>query len=192
MFGNKRFLTLALCLIFLVSAAPVFAGDRDVDVNDLKGISPHRHRYIFSVIGGGLVGGGLGALVGGAPNVEKGILLGSGGMSALYLHSHRSTGGANRDWLFIGSHTALGTGLGWTLCGCNKGALFGALAGGGGSAIWRSMAPNRGIRTATASSDTTDANIGHAQARASAEKEAKRAAARANLAALEDSSSVKK
>ena len=93
----------------LTIVASAFAGDRDVDIKDLKGISPHRHRYIFAVLSGGVVGAGLGALVGGAPNVEKGLLLGAGGMSAPYFHSHRSTGGAYRDWLFIGSHAALGT-----------------------------------------------------------------------------------
>ena len=93
--SGKKFLTVTLSLIFLLTVvATAFAGDRDVDVRDLKGISPHRHRYIFSVVGGGLVGAGLGALVGGAPNVEKGLLIGAGGASALYLHSHRSTGGA--------------------------------------------------------------------------------------------------
>lgn len=158
MFG-KKFLALGLSLAFLLAVvATAFAGDRDISVKDLKGISPHRHRYIFAVVGGGVVGAGLGALVGGAPNVGKGMLLGAGGMSALYLHSHRSTGGAYRDWLFIGSHAALGTGIGWTACGCNKGALVGGLVGGGASAIWRSMAPDRGITTAstTASDNTAD------------------------------------
>ncbi len=158
MFGRIKFWSLALCVAFLLATvAPALAGDRDVDVRDLKGISPHRHRYIFSVIGGAAVGAGIGKILGGGNDITKGLLIGSGGMSALYLHSHRSTGGAYRDWLFIGSHTALGTGIGWTICGCNTGALAGALVGGGASAIWRAMAPDRGIHTASTPTTTSSA-----------------------------------
>lgn len=158
MFGRMKFWSLALGVAFLLATvAPAFAGDRDVGARDLKGISPHRHRYIFSVIGGAAVGAGIGKVLGGGNDISKGLLIGSGGMSALYLHSHRSTGGAYRDWLFIGSHTALGTGIGWTVCGCNSGALAGGLIGGGASAIWRAMAPDRGVRTASAPTTTSNA-----------------------------------
>src|SRR5581483_11479575 len=106
-------------------------------------------------IGGAALGGGFGALVGGKGNFAKGLLIGGGGASALYLHSHRSTGGAYRDWLFIPTHTALGTGIGWTICGCDNGAAAGALIGGGGSALWRAMAPDKGFGQVTQDIDGT-------------------------------------
>jgi hypothetical protein len=56
-----------------------------------------------------------------------------------------------RNWLFIGSHTALGTGLGWTIRGCNKGALTGDLIGGGGSGNRRAKTQSK-IAKATDSS----------------------------------------
>jgi hypothetical protein len=144
--GSMKFWGFVLCAGMLVMLAmPCLAGDRPVSTRDLKGISPHRHRYIFSVLGGAAIGAGIGKILGGGPDIGKGLLIGSGGASALYLHSHRSTGGNYRDWLFIGSHTALGTGVGWTICGCNTGALAGGLIGGGGSAVWRAMAPDKGI-----------------------------------------------
>ena len=150
MTGRNKFWGLAICLgLLLMLVAPAFAGDRPVDKRDLKGISPHRHRYIFATMGGAAVGAGFGALIGGKGNFAKGLLIGGGGASALYLHSHRNTGGAYRDWLFIPTHTALGTGIGWTLCGCDNGALAGALIGGGGSAIWRAMAPQKGFGQVT-------------------------------------------
>lgn len=142
---GKRFWSVALCLALIVMvAAPSFAGDRAVDKRDLKGISPHHHRYLFSVIGGTLLGGGIGALVGGGHgNIAKGMLIGGGGLSALYLHSHRGATDGYRDWAFIASHTALGLGAGWTICGCGRGAAFGTLVGAGGSMIWRAMAPQK-------------------------------------------------
>ncbi len=143
--GKKILGTMLAFVLVAAFVAPAFAGDRPVDERDLKGISPKRHRYIFSVIGGTLVGAGVGALVGGGGNIAKGMLIGGGGVSALYLHSHRSTGAGYRDWAFIASHTALGLGAGWTICGCDEGALFGGLAGAGGSMIWRAMAPQKGF-----------------------------------------------
>jgi hypothetical protein len=142
--GKKIWGAMLAFVLLLTFVAPAFAGERPVDVRDLKGISPHRHRYLFSVIGGTLLGGGVGALIGGGHgNIAKGMLIGGGGLSALYLHSHRSAGERYRDWAFIGSHTALGLGAGWTICGCNRGAAFGTLAGAGGSMIWRAMAPQK-------------------------------------------------
>jgi hypothetical protein len=82
--------------LLLITVVPAFAADRPVDPRDLKGVSPHLHRYIFSVIGGTAVGAGIGAILGGGHNIQKGMLIGGGGASALYLHSHRSTGGAYR------------------------------------------------------------------------------------------------
>lgn len=146
MLGN-RFWCVALCLALLLTCVgPAFASDRQVDARDLKGITPHRHRYIFSVVGGTLLGAGVGALIGGGHgNVMKGMLIGGGGLSAIYLHSHRGAADGYRDWVFIASHTALGAGAGWTICGCNRGALFGTLAGAGGSMIWRALAPQKGF-----------------------------------------------
>ncbi len=144
MLGRKIWsvaLSLALMLTIVV---PAFAGDRPVNKDDLKGISPHRHRYIFSVIGGTLLGAGVGELVGGGHgNIMKGMLIGGGGLSAIYLHSHRAAADGYRDWAFVGSHTALGMGAGWTICGCTRGAVFGTLAGAGGSLIWRALAPQK-------------------------------------------------
>jgi hypothetical protein len=157
--GSKKLWGLAVCLgLLLLTVGPAYAGDRPVDKRDLKGISPHRHRYIFATIGGAAVGAGLGALAGGGGNISKGLLIGGGGASALYLHSHRSTGGAYRDWLFIPSHAALGTGIGWTICGCDNGAVAGLLIGGGGSAIWRAMAPDKGFSQVTQDLDGTAKN----------------------------------
>jgi len=143
---HNRFWSVALCLALLLAVvSPAMAGDRPVDTRDLKGISPHRHHYIFSVIGGALVGAGVGELLGGGGDVVKGMLIGGGGLSAIYLHSHRGAASGWRDWAFIGSHTALGLGAGWTICGCDTGAVSGALIGAGGSAIWRSLAPHKGL-----------------------------------------------
>jgi hypothetical protein len=114
---------------------------------DLKGVSAKRYRYIFSVVGGAAVGAGLGAILGSGNDLTKGALLGGSAASAFYLHSHRSAAVPYRDWAFIATHTALGTSLGWTVCGCNDGAIAGALIGGGASAIWRATAPQRGIRS---------------------------------------------
>ena len=144
MLGN-RFWSVALCFALLFTlAVPAMASDRPVDTRDLKGISPHHHRYLFSVIGGTLLGAGVGELVGGGHgNIMKGMLIGGGGLSAIYLHSHRDAADGYRDWAFVGSHTALGLGAGWTICGCTRGAVFGALAGAGGSLIWRALAPQK-------------------------------------------------
>lgn len=148
MLGGKKFLAavLTLCLLFMVSA-PLFAADRDVTASDLKGISPKRHRYFFSVLGGTAVGAGLGMVLGGAPSVTKGMMIGGGGASAWYLHNHRNAAGEFHDWAHIASYTALGSGIGWTLCKCGDGSAFGALMGGGASALWLANA-NRAPRTA--------------------------------------------
>jgi hypothetical protein len=136
MFGRKL-LGLALSLaLLLCTSVTAFAGDRPMDKNDLQGISPKRHRLIFSTLGGMAVGMGVGALVGGSKAWVKGGLLGGGAGSAWYLHNHPNAGGAYHDFALIGSHTALGSGLGWTLCDCNDGFGAGALIGGGGTAWW--------------------------------------------------------
>jgi hypothetical protein len=148
--GGKQLWVAVLCAcLLLMFTLPAFAADRPMDKQDLQGISPKRHRYIFSVIGGAAVGMGLGAVLGSGNDITKGLLIGAGGASAFYLHTHRSAGGAYRDWAYIASHTALGTGIGWTACGCDDGALAGALIGGGSSAIWRASQPSRRTGTAT-------------------------------------------
>ncbi len=142
-------LVLSLVLAF-VMVAPAYAGDRDPDAKlDLKGISPKHHHWLFSVIGGAAVGAGVGMLLGGAPSVTKGMLLGSGLMSDLYLMHNRNAGGAFRPWAVSASNTALGSGLGWTLCKCGDGAVAGALIGGGGTLAWEALGPNRRRTTAS-------------------------------------------
>ena len=148
MSGNKRVISLALCLALITMvSAPLFAADRDMNKSDLKGISPKRHRYLFNVAGGLAVGAGIGALLGGAPSVAKGMLIGGGGASAWYLHSHPNGGGAMHNWAHIASYTALGSGLGWTLCKCGDGSGWGALMGGGASALWLANSPEAGRHT---------------------------------------------
>jgi hypothetical protein len=147
---SKKILTIVLALCFLaIVAVPGFSEDRTIDPKrDLKGISPKRHRYIFSVLGGAAAGAGLGAILGSGNDLTKGALLGGGAVSSLYLSSHRKAGNGYRDWAYIASHTALGTGVGWTICGCDDGAVAGALIGGGATAAWRAMTPEGRRRTA--------------------------------------------
>jgi hypothetical protein len=129
------------------------AADPQVTKNDLKGISPKKHRYVFSTVGGALVGMGIGKLLGGGNDVLKGMMIGGGGASALYLHSHpRAELAGWRNWGIIGSYTALGGGLGWTACGCNTGLVAGTLIGGGGSAWYTAL---HGPSKTTAASTST-------------------------------------
>jgi len=153
MAGGKRFWSL-LCaaLMLLLLAMPALAADPQVTKDDLKGISPKRHRYIFSTVGGALVGMGIGELLGGGNDVVKGLMVGAGGGSAFYLHTHpRENLAGWRNWVFMGSYTSLGGGLGWTACGCNTGLVSGALIGGGASA-WYAAA--HGTRTNTTATTT--------------------------------------
>src|SRR3954452_643799 len=143
---------LLLCLVLLFTfAAPAFAGDRDVDLKrDLRGISPKRHRYIFSVLGGAAVGAGIGALLpGGGTSMLKGTLVGSGAASGYYLMTHRDRSGLH-DWGMIFSNTALGAGIGWTICDCDDGLVAGTLIGAGATAGYEAIGgfPPRSARTA--------------------------------------------
>ncbi len=148
MSGGKRSLSLTLCLgLLILVSAPLFAANRDVDKSDLKGISPKRHKYIFNVLGGVAIGAGIGALLGGAPSITKGMLIGGGGASAWYLHSHPNAAGDMHNWAHLASYTALGSGLGWTLCKCGDGAGWGALMGGGASALWLANSRDAGTHT---------------------------------------------
>ena len=152
MVGGKKFWACVTSLLFLLAITmPAFAGEREVDVNDLKGISPHHFRYLFSVAGGAAIGAGVGALLGSGNDIVKGIMMGGGGASAAYLHTHRSAQLKGwRDWALIGSYTSLASGAGWTLCGCKDGAVAGALIGGGAAAIWRASTPSGNTTTAQA------------------------------------------
>ncbi len=143
MHRTNKFWALLVCLGLLLLTTPVFAQGRAVDKRDLKGISPKYHRYLFSTVGGAAIGAGIGALVGGGKEMTKFMLIGGGTGSGLYLHSHRYAGGGLRDWAYMGTYTALGTGIGWTLCNCNDGAVAGALIGGGAAAVYRTMLPDR-------------------------------------------------
>ena len=142
---------LALCMLF-AAAVPAMAADPQVTKNDLKGIKrikPWHHRYLFSAIGGAALGAGIGAIVGSGNDITKGLLLGGGGLSALYLHSHRrDTLNGWRSWAYLGSYTAFGGGLGWTICGCNDGLGGGLLIGAGASAIKASWNPGHSSATA--------------------------------------------
>lgn len=133
-----------------IAAIPALAADPDVTTKDLKGISPQRHRYLFSVLGGAAIGAGIGVLVGSGNDITKGIMIGGGGMSALYLHSHRrDTLNGWRNWAYVGSYSVFGGGLGWTICGCDDGLVSGLLIGGGGTAAWLSTHPQRTTGTAS-------------------------------------------
>ncbi len=152
MLGGKRVWVLFLSVLLLwMLAVPAFAADPQVTKDDLKGISPKRYRYVFSTIGGAAVGAGIGKLLGGGNDMLKGLMLGGGGASALYLHSHpRATLNGWRNWAIIGSYTAAGAGAGWTACGCDRGLVAGTLIGAGGSAWYTALhGPSRPTTAST-------------------------------------------
>ena len=151
MLGGRKFWALVLCACFLfIATMPAVAADPQVTAKDLKGISPQRHRYWFSVAGGVAIGAGIGFLAGSGDDVIKGVMIGGGGMSAIYLHYHkRDNLNGWRNWARIGGNTALGGGIGWTLCGCGDGLVAGTLIGGGGTAAWIAAHPQRTPPTAT-------------------------------------------
>ena len=151
MLGGQKFWAVLLCACFMfIAAMPAMAADPDVTKKDLKGISPQHHRYLFSVLGGAAIGAGIGVLIGSGNDITKGIMIGGGGMSALYLHSHRhDTLNGWRNWAYVGSYSVFGGGLGWTLCGCDDGLVSGLLIGGGGTAAWLATHPQRTTGAAT-------------------------------------------
>src|SRR5205823_4561 len=143
----KKFWILAILLglLFMVTSS---AMAQTVSKKDLRGISPHRHKYIFSVLGGAAAGAGLGFVLGGGVKTAKLAMLGGGGASTWYLHTHRDALGDMHDWGMIGSNTVLGMGAGWTICDCNNGLIGGALLGGGGTALWEALKHDRPARNA--------------------------------------------
>lgn len=142
MTNSKKFWTVILSVCFLIVAmAPAYAGDTPQVIQDMKNNSPLRRRYFFSVLGGAAIGAGVGVLVGGGNDITKGLLVGGGGASTAFLHANRRAGGAYRPWYMLAGHTALGSGIGWTICGCNDGLAAGTLVGFGASAIWQASNP---------------------------------------------------
>jgi hypothetical protein len=67
----------------------------------------------FSVAGGAAVGAGLGYILPGEKTPLKLMMIGGGGASTWFLHTHRATLGPFHDWGMIGSNTVLGSGIGW-------------------------------------------------------------------------------
>lgn len=146
----KRFWTLILCFSLLFSLGAVAqrdrARDRDPDKRDLRGISPKRHKYIATVLGGAALGAGLGFVLPGSKTPLKLMLMGGGGGSTWYLMTHRDALGAMRPWAMIGGNTALGWGIGWMGCDCRDGAYAGMLIGGGATAAWEALGSDPAAR----------------------------------------------
>jgi hypothetical protein len=150
MLGGHKFWAVVLCACFLfIAAMPAMAADPEPTPKDLKGISPQRFRYLFSVAGGAAVGAGIGFIVGSGNDITKGVMVGGGAMSFYYLHKHKNDNLHGwRNWAMIGGNTALVGGIGWTLCGCNDGLVAGALIGGGVTAAWMVAHPPKTPTTA--------------------------------------------
>jgi hypothetical protein len=144
---SKKFWILVLCLGFLFPLMSLAQSrNRDVDRRDLRGISPQYHKYIFSVAGGAAVGAGLGYILPGEKTPLKLMMIGGGGASTWFLHTHKATLGPFRDWGMIASNTALGSGIGWLGCNCHDGLIGGALLGGGGTAVWEALKNDHAAR----------------------------------------------
>ena len=140
--AHTKFWIFAICLgLLLMLASPAVA--RDMNSQDLSGISPQNHKYIFPVLGGAAAGSGLGFLLGGGPKTAKLAMIGGGGVSTWYLNTHKNALGKYHDWAHIGSNTFLGMGIGWTICDCDNGLIAGALLGGGGTAAWEALKHDR-------------------------------------------------
>lgn len=134
---GRRFFIAILFIFFFVGKS--FSGDGDVTARDLKGI-PKSHRYVWAIVGGTALGAGLGVIApGGTKSAFKGALLGGSATSAFYLAKHPRAANGWREWAHIGTNTALGAGVLWTLCDCSGGALAGSLLGGGGTAVYQAF-----------------------------------------------------
>ena len=126
-----------ICVLLLVAFG--FGGDGGVSPKDLKGIPKH-HKYFWAVAGGTAAGAGIGILLpGGNKTAVKGLMIGSSGSSLWYLWRHPNGGGDYRSWAYIATNTTLGGGVGWSACNCGTGFGFGALVGGGGTALIQAM-----------------------------------------------------
>jgi hypothetical protein len=141
----RKFWILVLCLGCILPLMS-HAQSRDVDKRDLQGISPHHFKYLVSVAGGAAVGAGLGFILPGEKTPLKLMMIGGGGASTWFLHTHKATLGPFRDWGMIASNSALGSGIGWLGCNCHDGLIGGALLGGGGTAVWEALKNDRPAR----------------------------------------------
>ncbi len=152
--GGKKLWGIILCIMLVFALmSPALAQEKrgfPITKNDLRHLNPARHPYFFSVLGGGAIGAAAGELLGSGNDVVKGLLIGSGGASAAYLHTHPHSRSSYRPVEYLASDTALGTGIGWTICGCTDGAWGGGLIGFGASAIGQTTRP-QGPRRTTAS-----------------------------------------
>lgn len=131
------------------SSSSAGTANRDVDTQDLKGITK-KHHYLWATAGGAALGAGIGALIppGSGKSAAKGVLLGGGLTSFFYLASHKEAADGYRPLAFIATNTALGAGIGWSVCNCGTGSWTGALIGGGFTAIVQAVRP-RHHRTLT-------------------------------------------
>src|SRR5579864_3424532 len=143
----KRLWVVVLCLgLLLMPRSTAMA--QDMSNRDLNGISPQNHKYIITTLGSAAVGAGLGFLLGGGAKTGKLALIGGGAGSAWFLHSHRYALGKYHDWAMVGSGTALGAGIGWTICDCDNGLIAGTLIGGGSVATWEALKDDRAAHNA--------------------------------------------
>jgi hypothetical protein len=141
----KKLCILIICF-GLLGALGAAAQTRDPDRRDLSGISPKKHKYIFTVLGGAAAGAGLGFVLPGEKTPLKLMLMGSGAASTWYLHFHRNALGSFHDMAMIGGNTALGWGIGWLGCNCRDGAYAGSLLGGGLTAGYEALQNDRAAR----------------------------------------------
>jgi hypothetical protein len=142
----RKFWIFVLCLGLLFTLGAAAQTSRDPDRRDLRGISPKRHKYIFTVLGGAAAGAGLGFVLPGEKTPLKLMLMGGGGASTWYLHTHRNALGNWHSMGLIGGNTALGWGIGWLGCNCRDGAYAGTLLGGGLTGAWVALESDRPAR----------------------------------------------
>lgn len=135
-YGKALILVICIGLLFPVS---LMSQSRPADKRDLHGISAHRYKYIFSVAGGTAIGAGLGFVLPGEKTPLKLAMIGGGGVSTWFLHTHKAELGTFHDWGMITSSSALGGGIGWLGCNCNDGLIGGTLIGGGATAVWEAL-----------------------------------------------------
>lgn len=151
---SRRLLAIFCCLCFLVGTG--FAGDppaansgsdsssatRDATSADVSGIPKH-HRYFFSILAGGALGAGIGALLppGSGKSATKGMLIGGSLASLFYLSSHRNEASKNRPLEWIATNAVLGGGIGWSVCNCGIGFPVGLLIGGGFTGVVQAIEP---------------------------------------------------